>query len=124
LTIRRVNITGTVDTPAATGWDPHKPRPIRLFAHPEAIEAMAELPDEPPIAFTWRGQRRRVRLSEGPERIAEEWWRKPIDRVGTGFVRDYYRVEDETGGRFWIFRAGLYGDPEHPPRWWLHGVFA
>ncbi len=106
------------------GWDPDKPRPIRLFPHPEAITAMAELPDEPPVAFTWRGRRHRVKRAEGPERIAEEWWRKPIDKVGPGFVRDYYRVEDETGARFWLFRAGLYDDPETPPRWWLHGVFA
>jgi len=103
-------------------WDPDKPRPIRLFPHPEAITALAELPDAPPVAFTWRGQQRRVKHAEGPERIAEEWWRKPIDKVEVGFVRDYYRVEDDTGGRYWIFRAGLYGGKE-PPRWWLHGVF-
>lgn len=111
---------GAVD---AVGWSPDRPRPLRLFAHPEAITAVAELPDAPPATFTWRGRRHRVRLAEGPERIAEEWWRKPIDDVRTGFVRDYYRVEDEAGGRFWIFRAGLYGDPEIAVRWWLHGVF-
>ena len=121
---RAVRAAPAISTPAPAGWDPRKPRPIRLFPHPEPIAAVAELPDEPPVAFTWRGQRHRVRLSEGPERIAEEWWRKPIDKVGTGFVRDYYRVEDEDGARFWLFRAGLYGDADHPPRWWLHGVFA
>jgi len=108
---------------APVDWDPDKPRPIRLFPHPEAIVAIAELPDAPPVAFTWRGQQRRVKRAEGPERIADEWWRKPIDAVGTGFVRDYYRVEDDAGGRYWLFRAGLYGDPANPPRWWLHGVF-
>ncbi len=106
------------------GWDPDRPRPVRLLARPEAITAVAELPDAPPATFTWRGRRHRVRLAEGPERIAEEWWRKPIDEVRTSFVRDYYRVEDEVGGRYWIFRAGLYGDPEVTVRWWLHGVFA
>ncbi len=106
------------------GWDPDRPRPIRLLAHPEAIAVMAKLPDDPPLLFTWRGQRRRVRLAEGPERIAEEWWRKPVGDIGPGFVRDYYRVEDEAGSRFWIFRAGLYDDADNPPRWWLHGVFA
>jgi protein ImuB len=112
-------------TPAGpTGWSPDRPRPVRLLAHPEAITAVAELPDAPPATFTWRGRRHRVRLAEGPERIAEEWWRKPVDDVRTGFVRDYYRVEDEAGGRFWIYRAGLYGDPEIAVRWWLHGVFA
>ena len=37
-------------------------------------------------------------------------------------IRDYYRVEDEEGRRFWLFRAGLPGGP--PPRWFVHGVFA
>ncbi len=121
---RAVRAAPAVSAPAVEGWDPDRPRPIRLFPHPEAITALAELPDEPPVTFTWRGQRRRVVRSEGPERISEEWWRKPIDDVGPAFVRDYYRVEDEAGGRFWLFRAGLYGDPESPPRWWMHGVFA
>lgn len=121
---RAVRAAPAASVSAPRGWDPDKPRPIRLFPHPEVIAAVAELPDEPPVAFTWRGRRHRVRLSEGPERIGEEWWRKPIDAVGPGFVRDYYSVEDEDGGRFWLFRAGLYGDPDNPPRWWLHGVFA
>ncbi len=121
---RAVRAVAPMTPAAATGWSPDRPRPLRLLAHPEAITAVAELPDEPPVAFTWRGQRHRVRLSEGPERIAEEWWRKPIDAVRTGLVRDYYRVEDDVGGRFWIFRAGLYGDPDVTVRWWLHGVFA
>ena len=113
-----------ISAPRDDGWDPDRPRPLRLLAHPEAIAVMAKLPDDPPLLFTWRGQRRRVRLAEGPERIAEEWWRKPVGDIGPGFVRDYYRVEDEAGGRFWIFRAGLYDDADNPPRWWLHGVFA
>nr|WP_245863813.1 DNA polymerase Y family protein [Caulobacter mirabilis] len=121
---RAVHPASAVGPARPDGWDPDKPRPIRLFPHPEAIAAVAELPDEPPVAFTWRGRRHRVKRAEGPERIAEEWWRKPIDKVGPAFVRDYYRVEDDTGARFWLFRAGLYGDPETPPRWWLHGVFA
>ncbi|MFZ5667867.1 MAG: DNA polymerase Y family protein [Pseudomonadota bacterium] len=110
--------------PATGGWPEDRPRPVRLFARPEPVTAMAVLPDEPPRTFVWRGRQHRIRLAEGPERIAEEWWRKPIDEVGPAFVRDYYRVEDEAGGRWWLFRAGLYGDPEAPPRWWLHGVFA
>jgi len=37
-------------------------------------------------------------------------------------VRDYYRVEDEEGARFWLFRAGLY-QAGSQPGWWLHGLF-
>lgn len=105
------------------GWDPAQPRPLRLFARPEPIEAaLAVLPDGAPARFQWRGLWRKVRCAEGPERIAQEWWRLASEQTSVGAVRDYYRVEDETGGRFWLFRAGFYGGEERP-RWWLHGVF-
>ena len=40
-------------------------------------------------------------------------------------TRDYYRIEDEAGRRYWVFRDGLYGDGRGgPPRWFVHGVFA
>ena len=41
-------------------------------------------------------------------------------------MRDYYRVEDEEGRRFWLFRAGLPGgvDGDPPPRWFVHGLFS
>jgi protein ImuB len=110
-------------SPAAAGWDPATPRPLRLFRRPEPVEGVIALtPDDPPSQFRWRGQVRRVRRAEGPERIGEEWWRADIDEVSVGHVRDYYRVEDVSGARFWLFRAGLY-EPGRPARWWLHGVF-
>lgn len=104
------------------GWDPDRPRPMRLLPRPEPIEALAPAPDDPPAVFTWRGVRRRVRRAEGPERIAEEWWRDPTRTPDRHRVRDYYAVEDVEGGRFWLFRAGLYGAPD-APRWFLHGLF-
>ena len=109
------------DTPGAESWPGDRPRPVRLFARPEPIEAMARVPDDPPVFFRWRGQLRRVRRSEGPERLAEEWWRRPPGETGPAHVRDYYRVEDETGARYWLFRAGLYGS-DVAPKWWLHGL--
>jgi protein ImuB len=60
--------------------------------------------------------------ADGPERIAEEWWRPEGSGV-VDAIRDYYRVEDEEGRRFWLFRAGLHGN-DHPPRWFVHGVFS
>ncbi|MEM9170783.1 MAG: DNA polymerase Y family protein, partial [Pseudomonadota bacterium] len=40
-------------------------------------------------------------------------------------TRDYYRVEDDAGRRFWLFRAGLYDDEDaRAPEWYVHGVFA
>ncbi len=108
-------------SPAA--WVSGKPpRPIRLFEPPEPVDAFWLLPDDPPFRFTWRRRPHRVTRADGPERIAEEWWRSE----GFGAVdaiRDYYRVEDEEGRRFWLFRAGL-SDSNHPPRWFIHGIFA
>jgi protein ImuB len=105
---------------------PKPPRPVRLFAPPEPVEAFWVLPDDPPFHFTWRRRTHRVAQADGPERIAEEWWLADgpaPDAIATAeAIRDYYRVEDETGRRFWLFRAGLPGDP--PPRWFMHGIFA
>ena len=112
----------------------HLPRPLHIFHPPQAIEAMAEVPDAPPIRFRWRKVLHEVVASEGPERIAPEWWRacatspQVPSRLGVESCaknarpRDYYRVEDQAGGRFWLFREGLFGEGE-PPRWFVHGLF-
>ena len=104
------------------GWDPDRPRPLRLLRRPEPIEVTALVPDDPPVSFRWRGAPHRIRRAEGPERLAEEWWRRPFEDAAPGRARDYYRVEDEAGGRFWLFRDGLY-EAGVQPRWWLHGLF-
>jgi protein ImuB len=92
------------------------PRPLRLFAHPEPIVATAEVPDGPPVNFRWRRAEYRVVHAEGPERIAPEWWEDG------GPTRDYFRVEDTAGHRFWLYRDGLYAENAHP-QWYVHGVF-
>ncbi|PZQ59053.1 MAG: protein imuB [Phenylobacterium zucineum] len=107
----------------AQPWDLEAPRPVRLFRRPEPLEqVMALTPDEPPRQFRWRGRLHQVTRAEGPERISEEWWQRKVEDVSVFHVRDYYRVEDQDGARFWLFRAGLYGDTA-PPKWWLHGLF-
>jgi protein ImuB len=97
------------------------PRPIRLFEPPEPIEAAWLLPDDPPFRFTWRRRAYRVARADGPERVAEEWWR-PESAGGVAAIRDYYRIEDQEGRRFWLFRAGLSANGP-PPRWYVHGLF-
>jgi protein ImuB len=97
------------------------PRPIRLFGRPEAIEAIAEVPDGPPVRFRWRRVLHQVAHAEGPERIAMEWWR---DHTGRALTRDYFRVESREGVRVWVYREGLYGRELMEPRWFLHGLFA
>jgi protein ImuB len=100
---------------------PFPTRPIRLFARPEPIDAIAEVPDGPPAQFTWRRMRHSVLHVEGPERIAMEWWR---DEAGNTLMRDYFRVESREGLRVWLFRAWLNTEEERPTRWFIHGVFA
>jgi protein ImuB len=108
------------------GWitDPAAPRPIRLLRTPEPVEVTALVPDDPPVLFHWRRRLHRVRAAAGPERIAAEWWRQspPVDFSETDLIRDYYRVEDMEGARFWLFRTGLHGNGRIP-RWYLHGLF-
>jgi protein ImuB len=89
------------------------------------VEAIAELPDGVPARFVWRRAPRRVVKAEGPERLSPEWWREPAASAPPR-TRDYYRVEDDQGRRYWLFREGLYNreDADRAPGWWLHGVFA
>ena len=103
------------------GWPGHWPRPPRLLPTPEAIETVALLPDHPPVSFTWRGIRRRVKRADGPERIFGEWWRRDAELIA---VRDYFQIEDEAGERYWIYRAGDGEDlTTGSHRWFLHGIF-
>ena len=98
------------------------PRPLRLLARPEPIEAVAEVPDGPPLRFRWRRALHEVIAAEGPERIEGAWWSEH-----GGPARDYFRVEDKNGLRFWLFRSGLYRDLAQgvaTPTWFLHGTFA
>ena len=97
-------------------WPKNLPRPARLFAQPEKVEAVAELPDHPPRLFIWRNVRHRVAKADGPERIHGEWW---VNESETQLVRDYYRVETLDGSRYWLFRDA---PTEHGGSWWLHGV--
>jgi protein ImuB len=108
----------TWDWPEA-GEPPH--RPLHLLDPPQLIDVTAEVPDGPPRRFRWRQTMHQVAKSEGPERIAAEWWRRAD---GKGLTRDYYRVEDMDGRRFWLFRHGLYGAEKAHPDWYIHGLFA
>ncbi|MCP8886801.1 Y-family DNA polymerase [Devosia ureilytica] len=123
-------------------------RPLRLLPEPEPVRISAEVPDGLPALMIWRGSRYRLVRAAGPERLGAEWWRsgarlelvqprppEPGERPvpppyqpnlplhdQAMLTRDYYRVEDETGRRFWVFRHGLYGGPDLPV-WSLPGLF-
>ncbi len=95
-------------------------RPLKLFDRPEPISVLYATPDGYPRAFRWRGAVREVVRVEGPERIAPEWWRER----STARLRDYYRIEDLQGRRYWMYRHGLVGDGRGDlPLWYLHGLY-
>ena len=108
---------------AVPGTWPAWKRPIRLFARPEPLgRVMALMPDQPPRRFEWRGRMLKIVAGDGPERVHGEWWRREAE---VWAVRDYYRVEDEEGGRYWVFRRGDgFEDETGDLSWWIHGVFA
>ncbi len=95
-------------------------RPQRLLDRPEAIEVIYATPAGLPRRFRWRRVVHDVVRAEGPERIAPEWWRER----SSARLRDYYRVEDGAGRRYWIYREGLHDDGRGgAPAWYLHGLF-
>jgi protein ImuB len=127
---------GATADPAFAGGHHRAPRPVLLLARPEPIAVLAEVPDGPPLRFTWRRVEHRVVAAEGPERIAPAWWRalplasrgdsadrahahtadddpaalgERVVRSSLPRTRDYYRIEDHEGGCYWVFRDGLYG---------------
>ncbi|WP_255606612.1 DNA polymerase Y family protein [Asticcacaulis sp. AND118] len=119
---RRCDPLDAVTSNGAGHWPQHWPRPMRLFPKPEAIRTLAQLPDHPPTHIIWRGTRYHVIAADGPERIFGEWWLRDGEIAA---VRDYFRVEIETGERLWIYRSGDGEDAETGDQnWHLHGMFA
>ncbi len=104
-------------------WAPSNPRPARLLYPPEPVEAIADsASDGPLLQFRWRRVLHRVARIEGPERIAPEWWREDPGKShdAHGSTRDYYRIEDTDGRRFWLYRESVNTGPDG---WYLHGLF-
>lgn len=113
---RSIREAASIEEQPSTEWRNDTPRPLHLLAVPERILVTAPIPDNPPMLFRYKGEIHQVKRADGPERIEQEWW------VGQDIFRDYYCVEDETGKRYWLFRAGHYHEGE--PEWFLHGYFA
>ena len=87
------------------------PRPLRLLRPAERIKVITKNIDGAPISFCWRQIVYHTHRYEGPERISPEWWLSNLD-----MTRDYYRIENESGQRFWLYKEG-------ETKWFLHGIF-
>ncbi len=98
-------------------WPEDLVRPARIFDPPQQVEAVAVVPDHPPVFFVWRRIRHRVLKADGPERITGEWWRSEGE---VSSFRDYYRVETDRNTRVWLFRDAPAAEGG---RWWIHGLF-
>jgi len=114
---RAVVQAGSLTEVRTRDWCIDKPRPTELLPRPEVIQVMALIPDHPPKFFIYKGEHHQVMKADGPERIEREWW------LDAGEHRDYYRVEDANGRRYWLYRSGHYGSNQ-PFQWFVHGFFA
>jgi len=99
---------------ASAEWPAYHVRPVRLIDPPMRIQVSIIIPGGSPVQFFIGQKQHRITRLEGPERLTAEWWREPSSRYGT---RDYYRIEDDKGFRFWIFC-------DRSENWFLHGHFA
>lgn len=118
------SVASISDTQGNGQWRETRPsgvpsRPMFLMFPAPEVDVLAEIPEGPPRRFSWRGVSHDVAKAEGPERIAPEWWRQTKDTR----TRDYFRIEDSNGQRFWLFRYGFYGRDTEPVRWFLQGIF-
>jgi protein ImuB len=113
---RSIKDTNSLTEKPASNWPSDLSRPLHLLPKPEEIQVSVPLPDYPPMLFSYQGKLHTIKRADGPERIEQDWW------LQEGLYRDYYCVEDESGARYWLFRAGDYNTGD--PKWYLHGFFA
>ena len=132
--MRLVSVLDTVPPPVLETVPDPQTRPLFMLCAPEPIEVIAEIPEGAPYRFRWRRVLHEITAAYGPERISPEWWTGFMGETETPHMahhnrhhnqrtRDYYRVEDRQGHRFWLYRDGLYDRETGTPRWFMHGVF-
>lgn len=110
---RSFSVAAAAWSAPARDWPvPVRPRPVLVFP-PEPVSAGRGR--NVPRRFRWRRMDMQVARTEGPERIAPEWWLDdPLWRSG---LRDYWRVETTGGRRLWMFHT------PQDPAWHVQGEF-
>jgi protein ImuB len=88
-------------------------RPLQLLPRPVPVNVLCSAGSVPDAVSVRDAGLRPVAIVRcwGPERIETGWWR------GRHIRRDYYRIETETGRRYWLYRA------LGPGTWFLQGEF-
>jgi protein ImuB len=114
---RSIRKASSLNEEATIHWNRDKPRPLLLLSKPEPVLVTAPIPDYPPMLFRYKDKLHKIIRADGPERIEQEWW------IQEGEHRDYYRVEDDEGRRYWLFRSGHY-ETGRASQWFIHGFFA
>ncbi len=86
-------------------------RPLWYWSSPLEIQCHTKNRTGAPVRLFHRGSWQQVIRSWGPERIETGWWRSRAVR------REYFRVEIDSGQRFWVFRQ------LPTSQWFLQGNF-
>lgn len=96
-----------LDLPSRERFYLGTPLPASRHAHPTTPTGAWV-----PLQFQFVRRLHTVVHAVGPERIESQWWE------GLWVRRDYFRVQTQTGHRFWIFRNA------RDRHWYVHGDFA
>jgi protein ImuB len=101
---------------------------VARFEGPERIAGewwrvrVSRLPDPPPSVL--RPKPGRDAMDCDDEELVDPPETSPTRPANPLLTRDYFRVEDVRGRRFWLFRHGLYERETDTPDWYVHGLFA
>lgn len=101
----QARVADGLDRPSLVYSVPHLIRDVEVNAHGHLL------------GFSYQRQRVVVRSSHGPERLLGTWWQLPSVSVPQT-SRDYFKVQDEDGLWWWVFRDRNSG------QWFLHGLWA
>ncbi len=95
-------------------------RPTRLLDPAEPARVTFLQPEGPLATLHWRGKSQSILTTVGPERIGRRWWQASLSKRSLD-VRDYYKLQCESGLWLWVYRT-LDSGPAN--RWFVHGVWS